>query len=93
MKHDGISNVIENLKPAIEAITDNNIKSIIDALLVIISEQQKIIETQRKEIAELKEKLNTNSGNSSKPPSTNHDGVYNLLNTYRWTQYPLVRLI
>jgi transposase len=72
MKHDVISNVIENLKPAIEAITDNNIKAIIDSLLTIISEQQKTIETQRKEIEELKEKLNTNSGNSSKPPSTNH---------------------
>jgi hypothetical protein len=71
MKHDEISNVIENLKPAIEAITDNNIKVIIDALLTIISEQQKIIEMQRKEIEDLKEKLNTNSDNSSKPPSTN----------------------
>jgi transposase len=72
MKHEEISNVIENLKPAIEAITDPNIKTIIDALLTIINEQQKIIETQKKEIEELKEKLNTNSGNSSKPPSTNH---------------------
>jgi hypothetical protein len=70
MKQEEISNVIENLKPAIEAITDNNIKVIIDTLLTIIVEQQKIIETQKQEIEALKEKLNTNSDNSSKPPST-----------------------
>ncbi len=72
MKHEEISNVIENLKPAIAAITDPNIKTIIDALLSIINEQQKIIEAQKKEIEELKEKLNTNSGNSSQPPSTHY---------------------
>ena len=71
MKQEEISNVIENLKPAIEAITDNNIKIIIDTLLTIIVEQQKIIEAQKQEIETLKEKLNTNSDNSSKPPSTN----------------------
>jgi transposase len=71
MKQEEISHVIENLKPAIEAIADNNIKIIIDTLLTIIGEQQKIIETQKQEIEALKEKLNTNSDNSSKPPSTN----------------------
>jgi transposase len=71
MKQEEISKVIENLKPAIEAITDTNIKVIIDTLLCIIVEQQKIIETQKQEIEALKEKLNTNPDNSSKPPSTN----------------------
>src|ERR1700730_6709554 len=71
MKQEKISNVIENLKPAIEAITDTNIKVIIDTLLTIIGEQQKIIEAQKQEIESLKEKLNTNSDNSSKPPSSN----------------------
>ena len=50
MKQEKISNVIENLKPAIEAITDTNIKVIIDTLLTIIGEQQKIIEAQKQEI-------------------------------------------
>lgn len=71
MKQEEISNVIENLKPAIEAIPDNNIKIVIDTLLTIIGEQQEIIKAQKKEIEALKEKLNTNSDNSSKPPSTN----------------------
>lgn len=71
MKQEQILNVIEDLKPAIEAITDNNIKTIINALLAIINEQQKTIEIQKKEIESLKEKLNTNSDNSSKPPSSN----------------------
>jgi transposase len=35
-----------------------------------IDEQQHLIEAQQKEIEELKEKLNTNSDNSSKPPSS-----------------------
>jgi transposase len=39
-------------------------------LLRRVDEQQKKIEAQQKEIDELKEKLNTNSNNSSKPPST-----------------------
>jgi transposase len=78
MKREEISNVIENIKPAMEAIADNNVKMIIDTLLAIIGEQQKtieaqqkIIETQNQEIEALKEKLNTNSDNSSKPPSAN----------------------
>lgn len=70
MKREEIVNVIESLKPAIEAISDNNIKTIINALFAIIDAQQNTIEAQLKEIEELKEKLNTNSDNSSKPPST-----------------------
>ena len=64
MKQEERTKILEALAPAIESITDNNIKVIISALLEIISSQQK-------EIDELKEKLNTNSNNSSKPPSTN----------------------
>ena len=48
-----------------------------EELLEIIAEQNKIIEkltaepaSAKAEIAELKEKLNKNSRNSSKPPST-----------------------
>lgn len=37
-----------------------------------IKAQQKQIEAQQKEIESLKEKLNTNSKNSSKPPSRDH---------------------
>lgn len=77
MNREDITNLLTNLKPAIEAITDNNVKVIIHTLITIINEQQKIIETQkntikeqRKTIEDLKEKLNTNSNNSSKPPSS-----------------------
>ncbi|HEY8689358.1 MAG TPA: IS66 family transposase [Chitinophagaceae bacterium] len=70
MKREDITNVLTNLKPAIEAITDNNVKIIINALITIINEQQKVIEEQRIEIEDLKEKLNINSDNSSNPPST-----------------------
>jgi transposase len=64
-------------KPAPKARTLDEAQEIINALWKFcgelskrIDEQQKIIETQKKEIAELKEKLNINSRNSSKPPSS-----------------------
>ena len=63
VNREDITNVLTNLKPAIEAITDNNIKIIINALITIINEQQKVIEEQRIEIEDLKEKLNKNSDN------------------------------
>jgi len=63
VKSEDIPGLLNSLKPAIEAITDPNAKAIINTLIVIINFQQKEIES-------LKEKLNTNSGNSSKPPST-----------------------
>jgi transposase len=63
MKSEEIAALLDNLKPAIEAITDPNAKVIINTLLAIINAQQKEIEL-------LKEKLNTNSRNSSKPPSS-----------------------
>ena len=76
VKSEDISTLLDSLKPAIEAITDPNAKTIINTLIIIINVQQKIIEsqqkeieTQRKEIENLKEKLNINSDNSSKPPS------------------------
>lgn len=79
MKREDITNILTSLKPAIEAITDNNVKTIINALITIINEQQKVIEAQqitieeqRKEIEDLKEKLNINSDNSSNPPSSTH---------------------
>jgi transposase len=79
VKREDISNILTNLNPAIEAIADDNVKTIINALITIIHEQQKVIVdqqkiicSQQKEIEELKEKLNTNSDNSSKPPSTEH---------------------
>lgn len=62
MKSEDIEKMLDTLKPAIESITDPNAKLIISSLLAIIHAQQKIIE-------ELKEKLNTNSKNSSNPPS------------------------
>ena len=65
-----ITKTLESLKPAIELITDSNARTIITILLRIIEAQQRTIEAQQKEIDELKEKLNTNSKNSSKPPST-----------------------
>ncbi len=70
VKNEDISVLLDGLKPAIEAITDPNAKTIINTLITIINVQQKQIETQRKEIENLKEKLNINSDNSSKPPST-----------------------
>jgi UTP-glucose-1-phosphate uridylyltransferase len=68
VKSEEITKVLESLNPAIEAITDQSVKAILNTLLILINEQQKIIEEQKKEIDELKEKLNTNSNNSSKPP-------------------------
>jgi FtsZ-binding cell division protein ZapB len=63
MKREEIPAVLDSLKPAINAITDPNAKIIINTLL-------KIITVLQLEIVELKEKLNTNSKNSSKPPSS-----------------------
>lgn len=63
MKAEERQALLDSLKPAIDAITDPNIKFIINALMSIIHSQQK-------EIEELKEKLGTNSKNSSKPSST-----------------------
>jgi transposase len=63
MKSEEIPALLDSLKPAIEAITDPNAKIIINTLIAIINAQQKEIEI-------LKEKLNTNSRNSSKPPSS-----------------------
>lgn len=63
MKSEDIPGLLDSLKPAIEAITDPNAKAIINTLIAIINFQQK-------EIENLKEKLNINSDNSSKPPST-----------------------
>ena len=70
VKSEDIPVLLDSLKPAIEAITDSNAKTIINTLITIINVQQKIIESQQKEIEDLKEKLNINSDNSSKPPST-----------------------
>lgn len=85
-----VSTILDNLKPAIDAVTDDNVKMIIKALISIIHGQQEVIEAQQKtieqqqktietqqvlikerhkEIQDLKEKLGTNSSNSSKPPS------------------------
>jgi transposase len=86
VKHEKTNKILEGFKPAIELITDNNIKMILNTLMDIVNEQQTIIKTQQSaieeqkkeitalktEIEELKEKLNTNSNNSSKPPSTDH---------------------
>ena len=41
-----------------------------EELLEIIKQQQETIQRLENEIAELKERLNKNSHNSSKPPST-----------------------
>lgn len=41
-----------------------------DELLKIIEEQRKTIERLEKRVQELEEQLKQNSGNSSKPPST-----------------------
>ncbi len=69
--------ILDVLNPAIESIADSDIKSILNTLVSLIHQQQKIIEKQNKTIAEqrkkiekLEDKLNTNSDNSSKPPST-----------------------
>jgi len=62
VKPEEIKKILESLNPAIEAITDSGVKTIINTLLAIITAQQKEIEA-------LKEKLNTNSDNSSMPPS------------------------
>lgn len=70
MKQEQITKILEDINPAISSIDDKNIKAIFITLIAIIHEQQKTIEAQRKEIQELKEKLNANSNNSSKPPST-----------------------
>jgi len=99
-----VTTILDNLKPAIDAVVDDNVKMIIKALISIIHNQQEVIEAQqktieqqqrkiqqqqqtieqqqktietqhvlikeqRKEIQDLKEKLGTNSSNSSKPPS------------------------
>ncbi|MCB9092729.1 MAG: hypothetical protein H6620_09240 [Halobacteriovoraceae bacterium] len=40
-----------------------------DELLKIVAEQQQTIERLEKRVLELEERLNLNSGNSSKPPS------------------------
>jgi transposase len=76
VKSEEITKVIDSLSPAIEAITDNSVKAILNTLITLINEQQKIIiaqqktiADQQKEIEKLKEKLNNNSNNSSSPPS------------------------
>ena len=71
MNQEEITKTIDGLKPAIAAVTDPNARAIIEVLLQIIEAQNKIIAAQQKEIDSLKEKLNTNSSNSSNPPSTN----------------------
>jgi len=48
-------------------------EQIISTLLAKIAELEKVIEQQAAEIADLKKRLNKNSSNSSKPPSS--DGL------------------
>jgi transposase len=97
MDRKAVTTILDNLKPAIDAVTDDNVKTIIKVLISLIHGQQEVIEAQQrtiqqqqqtieqqqqtietqhvlikeqhKEIQELKEKLGTNSSNSSKPPS------------------------
>ena len=57
-------------KPAPKARTLEEAQEIINALWKFCGELLKRIDNQQKEIDELKEKLNTNSMNSSKPPSS-----------------------
>lgn len=71
MNQEEIAKTIDGLKPAIAAVTDPNARAIIEVLIQCIEAQNKIIVAQQKQIVELQEKLNTNSSNSSKPPSTN----------------------
>lgn len=57
-------------KPSPQAKNLKEAQQIIDALWLHIAKLHELIERQAAEIADLKEKLNTNSSNSSKPPST-----------------------
>lgn len=57
-------------KPAPRVRNLEEAQQIIDALWFHIAKLQAVIERQSAEIADLKEKLNTNSSNSSKPPSS-----------------------
>lgn len=66
MKLEDIEQKLEDLNPAIEAITDPSVREIISLLLTIVFEQKKVIE-------DLEEKLKTNSKNSGLPPSS--DGL------------------
>ena len=77
VKSDDITNLLEGLSPAIEAIIDPNIKLIINQLMVVIKalrqENEELREENvflRQENEGLKEKLKTNSKNSSAPPSS-----------------------
>lgn len=70
MKLEDIDKILEGLNPAVEAIADPSSREIISILIDIIhlfkNENQKL----KDEIQDLKEKLNTNSSNSSKAPSS-----------------------
>ncbi len=45
-----VTTILDNLKPAIDAVTDDNVKMIIKALISIIHSQQEVIEAQQKTI-------------------------------------------
>ena len=69
--------ILDDLNPTIELIEDSDVKPILNTLVSLIHQQQKTIDkqhqtiaNQRKKIEKLEEKLNTNSDNSSNPPST-----------------------
>ena len=68
MKKEEITIILEGLKPTIEAMTDNNIKTIINTLITVINEQQNeyqnvieaqqnIIETQQEIIETLRNEI------------------------------------
>lgn len=79
-----MTKILQELKNTIASISDRSMKKICQTLLSVIYSQDKVlvrqneiiktqnelIENQDKAIEGLEEKLNTNSDNSSKPPST-----------------------